>query len=64
MEIIKFRIIPIGDNMCRIVSQDIRSIYKNIADGSCICSMEIMLAEMKHIKEEVENLGNEAVFII
>lgn len=63
METIKFSIIVEGNDMCRIVSNDIRNTYKEIADGGCICSLAVMLAEMKHIKKEVEKLGNEAIFI-
>ena len=64
METIKFDIIVENENMCRIVPNDFRNVYKIIADGSCICSLDVMLAEMKHIKEEVEKLGNEAAFTI
>lgn len=63
MERIKFRIIKESDNMCRIVAKDIRSIYKNISDGACICSLDVMLAEMERITKEVTNYGNEAMFI-
>lgn len=64
METIKFSIIVESNDMCRIVPNDIRDIYKKIANGGCICSLDVMLAEMKYIKEEVEKLGNEAIFII
>lgn len=64
MEKIKFRIIKISDDMCRIEANDCRSIYRKIADGACICSLEVMLAEMEHITNEVEKLGNEATFFI
>lgn len=63
METIKFRIIPISDDMCIVAANDLRDIYKNIADGGCITSLDVMIAEMRHIKEEVEKLGNEVVFI-
>lgn len=63
METIKFRIIPISNDMCIIAANDIRDIYKNIADGGSISSLDIMISEMRHIKEEVEKLGNEAFFI-
>lgn len=61
-ETIKFRIIKISNDMCRIVSNDARSDYRKIADGGCICSIEVMISEMEHITEEVENLGNTAIF--
>ena len=64
METIKFRVIKNSDDMCRIETTDCRSIYRKIADGGCICSLEIMLAEMKHITNEVEKLGNIAVFVM
>lgn len=63
METIKFRIIKCSNDMCRIETTDCRSIYRKIADGACICSLEIMLAEMEHITSEVEKLGNKAVFV-
>lgn len=63
METIKFRIIKCSDDMCRIETTDCRSIYRKIAGGGCICSLEIMLSEMQHITSEVEKLGNKAVFV-
>ena len=50
--------------MCRIEAVDCRSIYRKIADGGCICSLDVMLSEMKHITNEVEKLGNKAVFVM
>ena len=63
MEIIKFRIIKCSDDMCRIETTDCRSIYRKIADGGCIYSLNVMISEMEHITNEVEKLGNKAVFI-
>lgn len=63
METIKFRVIKHSDDMCRIEEVDCRSIYRKIADGGCICSLDVMLAEMEHITNEVEKLGNKAVFV-
>ena len=64
METIKFRMIKVSNDMCRIEARDCRSIYRDIADGGCICSLDVMLAEIEHITNEVENLGNNAMFII
>ena len=64
MEEIKFRIIKVSDNMCRIEACDIRKIYRDIADGACICSLNIMLAEIEHISNEVEKVGNRAIFVL
>lgn len=64
METIKFRIITVGNNMCRIEANDCRAIYGKLADGACICSLDVMLAEMKHITKEVNAFGNNAIFII
>lgn len=64
METIKFRIIKVSDDMCRIEANDCRNIYRKIADGGCICSLDVMLSEMKHIIKEVEKLGNKAVFVM
>lgn len=64
METIKFRIINISNDMCRIEVSDCRSIYRKISDGACICTLEIMLGEMQHITNEVEKLGNKAIFVI
>lgn len=63
MEIIKFRVIICG-NMCRIEANDIRSTYRNISDGGCICSLDVMLSEMQRISEEAKTHGNIASFII
>lgn len=65
METIKFYIIRVGTNACRIQAHDIRTIYREISDGSCICSMDILLTEMESIKRNVkEKYGNEVVFEI
>lgn len=64
MEIIKFRIINCGNNMCRIEATDCRGTYRKIANGGCICSFEVMLSEIEYITNEVKKLGNEAVFIM
>lgn len=64
MEEIRFTIIKVSENMCRIETSDCRSIYRKIADGACICSLDVMLAEMEHISNEVEKLGNKAVFVM
>lgn len=64
METIKFRIITESNNMCRIETCDCRTVYKKMADGACICSLDVMLAEMKYITQEVEKLGNNVIFII
>lgn len=44
MEEIKFTIIRIGNDMCRIKTKDIRSIYKNISDDGCITSVNVLLS--------------------
>ena len=64
METIKFRIIKCSDDMCRIETSDCRTIYRNIANGACICSIEVMLSEIEYITKEVETLGNNAIFIM
>lgn len=63
METIKFRVIKCSNDMCRIEAVDCRSIYRKIAGGACICSLDVMLSEMEHITSEVEKLGNKAVFV-
>lgn len=64
IEEIKFRIIKESENMCRIETSDCRSVYRKIADGACICSLEVMLGEIEHITNEVNKLGNKAVFVM
>lgn len=64
METIKFGIININNDMCRIETSDCRSIYRKISDGACICSIEILLEEMQYITNEIEKLGNKAIFVI
>lgn len=63
MEKIRFRIIKCCNDMCRIEACDCRSVYRKIADGACICSIDVMLLEIEHITKEVERLGNEAYFV-
>lgn len=64
METIKFRIIKINNDMCRIEASDYRSVYREISDEACICSLEIMFEEMQRIKKEVERFRNKVVFVI
>lgn len=63
-EKIKFRIIKVSEDMCRIEPCDIRKIYRDITDGACICSLNIMLEEMEHISNEVEKAGNKVIFVL
>lgn len=62
METVKFYINRISPDMCRIVPNDIRSKFKEIADGGCIMSLEVMLDEMEHITKECEKIGFSALF--
>lgn len=63
METIKFLINRVSDDMCRITSRDIRSEYRKIADGACICDMATMLGYMQAIQCEVmEKYGNNVIF--
>lgn len=62
METVKFTVIRISPNMCRIVPHDIRDKFKTIADGGCIMSLEVMLSEMEHITKECEAIGVIALF--
>lgn len=63
MEEIKFTIIRIGNDICRIKAKDIRSIYKNISDGGCITSVNVLLSQIEYISKKVEKLGDRVVFI-
>lgn len=63
METIKCRIIKVDDNICRITINDCRSIYRNISDGACISSMDVMLYEIDRITNEIKKLGGRAIFI-
>lgn len=63
MEKITFNIFKESDTMCRITSNDIRSCYREIAGGGCITNINVLLADMIRITNEVkEKYGNEAVF--
>ena len=64
METITFRIIKIDNHMCRIEAKDIRGTYRTIALRGCICSLDVMLAEMERITKEVEQFGNNAIFTL
>lgn len=59
---VKFCIIRNSPDMCRIIPNDIRSIFKEIADGGCIMSLEVMLSEMEHITNKCAEIGYHAVF--
>lgn len=62
METVKFTINVISPDMCRIVPNDIRSKFKKIADGGCICSLDVMIAEMEHITKKCAEIGVTALF--
>lgn len=63
METIKFSIKRMVTNdMCRIKAHDIRSIYRDYETG-CISTLEILLAEMQYIKNDIkEKYGNDVIF--
>lgn len=48
--------------MCRIIPHDIRSKFKEIADGGCIMSLDVMLAEMEAITKKCAEIGVTALF--
>ena len=62
METVKFTINVISPNMCRIVPHDIRSKFREIADGGCIISLDVMLAEMDNITKKCAEIGITALF--
>ncbi len=62
METVKFAINVISPNMCRIVPNDIRRRFKEIADGGCIMSLDVMLAEMESITKKCAEIGASALF--
>ena len=62
MDIIKFSVIKASNDMCRIETSDCRAIYRKMANGACICSLDVMLTEMEEITNKVDNLGNKAIF--
>ena len=48
--------------MCRIVPNDIRSKFREISDGGCIVSLDVMLAEMDYITKKCAEIGITALF--
>lgn len=64
METVKFTVNVISPDMCRIVPNDIRSKFKQIAGGGCIMSLDVMIAEMKAITDECAKIGVTALFEI
>ena len=62
MEKVVFMIWRIGNDMCRIEASDCRQEVRNLADGGCICSLEVMLGVMNAISDKIEKLGFVAVF--
>lgn len=65
MENITFNIFQTSKDYYLIRSNDIRTCYKEIANGGCIGDLETLIAEMRYIAKEVkEKYRNEAVFQI
>jgi len=62
METVRFYFNRISPDMCRIVPVDIRSQFRLIADGGCICDIETLLNEMNRITAECEKIGFSARF--
>ena len=62
METVKFEIIVISPDMCRIVPNDFRTKFKKIAEGGCIVSLEGMIAEMQEITKKCADIGVIALF--
>lgn len=62
METVKFTICVISPDMCRIVPNDIRSRFKEIAEGGCIFSLDVMIEEMEHITKKCAEIGVVALF--
>lgn len=62
METVKFTVVRVSADMCRIVPHDIRDIFKKIADGGCIMSIEIMLDVMEQITKDCQAIGFTALF--
>lgn len=62
METVKFVVNIISPDMCRIVPHDIRSIFREIADGGCIMSLDVMIEEMQTITKKCAEIGVLAVF--
>ena len=62
METVKFSINVISPDMCRIVPHDIRTKFKEIADGGCIMSLDVMLSEMESITQKCAEIGVVALF--
>lgn len=62
METVKFVIDIIAPDMCRIYPNDIRDKFKEIADGGCICSLDVMLGEIEDITKKCEEIGIKALF--
>ncbi len=62
METVKFVVNVISPDMCRIVPNDIRSKFREIAGGGCIMSLDVMLEEMEAITKKCAKIGASAVF--
>lgn len=63
MEKTKFIITRMGYKMCMIKSLDVRERYQKIADSACICSLDVLLAELARIRNECEKIDVIPVFI-
>lgn len=64
METIKFSVDRIATNTYRIVSRDIRTMYKQYNTG-CISEINVLFECMKEIKRDIENkFDNTVVFDI
>lgn len=66
MEAVKFLIRDISPNMClcRIVADDYRQVFRDIADGACITSLDGIIDEMDRITMACAEIGFSAIFEI
>ena len=62
METVKFAINVISPDMCRIVPNDFRSKFRDIANGGCIMSLDVMIEEMEYITKKCAEIGVSAIF--
>ena len=62
MEKITYIIFNIGQDMCRITCNDIRTQFSKYAEGACICDLTTLMYEMQSISNACRMNHVQAVF--
>ena len=62
MNKVSFYIQVYKSGWCRIVARDCRTVIRNLSDGACITSMDVLTGEMKRITAAAKEMNFSAAF--